>query len=139
MKMELVNDFRILVIILLYVKVKSTTLVHLDKVQSHARMVLKALQSVKATGLSRVIVEGCWRELFRLLRTTGPCLANYGVLVDDIMCLAKDCFVLSFNCTHANCNRAAKALATEALSSLSEQMWLEDFSTVILPIVQSDY
>ena len=53
------------------------------------------------------------------------------MLVDDIMCLAKDCFVLSFNCTHANCNRAAKALTTEALSSLSEQMWLEDFSTVI--------
>ena len=102
-----------------------------DKVQSHARMVLKALQFVKAIGMSRVIVEGCWQDLFRLLRTTGPCLKNYGMLVDDIMCLAKDCFVLSFNCTHANCNRAAKALATEALSSLSEQMWLEDFSTVI--------
>ena len=103
-----------------------------DKVQSHARMMLNALQFVKAIGLSRVIVEGCWRELFRLLRTTGPCLENYGMLVDDIMCLAKDCFVLSFNCIHANCSRAAKALA---LSSLSEQVWLEDFLVVILPIV----
>ena len=57
-----------------------------DKVQSHARMVLKALQFVKAIGMSRVIVEGCWQDLFRLLRTTGPCLANSGVLVDEILC-----------------------------------------------------
>ena len=110
-----------------------------DKVQSHARMVLKALQFVKAIGMSRVIVEGCWQDLFRLLRTTGPCLENAGVLVDDILCLARECFVPSFNSIHANCNRAAKALATEALSSLSEQVWLEDFPAVILPIVQSDY
>ena len=48
-------------------------------------------------------------------------------------------FVFSFNCIRANCNRAAQALATEALSSLSEQVWLEDFPAVILPIVQSDY
>jgi hypothetical protein len=110
-----------------------------DKVQSHARMVLKALQFVKAIGLSRVIVEGCWRDLFRLLRTTSPCLANYGVLVDDILCLAKDCFVLSFTCIYANCNRAAKALAIKALSSLFKQVWLEDFLAVILPIIPSDY
>jgi hypothetical protein len=44
-----------------------------DKVQSHARMVVKALQFVKAIGLSRVIVEGCWGDLFQLLRTTGQC------------------------------------------------------------------
>ena len=37
-----------------------------DKVQSHARMMLNALQFVKAIGLSRVIVEGCWRKLWRV-------------------------------------------------------------------------
>jgi hypothetical protein len=110
-----------------------------DKAESHARIVLKALQFAKDIGLTLVIVEGCWRDLFRLLKIDAPCLASYGVLVGDISWLAEEFFVLSFNCIHANCNKAAQALATEALSSSSELVWLEDFPAIILPIVQSEY
>ncbi len=57
------------------------------------------------------------------------------MLVDDILCLAKDFSVLSFNCINANCNRAAQALATKALSSLSEQVWLEDLFYLLFNLI----
>ena len=103
-----------------------------DKAESHARIVLKALQFAKDIGLTR-------RDLFRLLKIDALCLASNGVLVGDISWLAEEFFVLSFNCIHANCNKAAQALATEALSSSSKLVWMEDFPAVILPIVQSKY
>ena len=107
--------------------------------QVHAKLMLQAMKFVRDIGLMRVNVEGCWRGLFTLLKAGGPCLMSHGVLVDDICCLTKDFQFISFNCIHANCNRAAQALATEALSLLSEQVWLEDCPAVILPIVQFDF
>jgi hypothetical protein len=107
--------------------------------QVHAKLMLQAMKFARDIGLMRVNMEGCWRGLFTLLKAGGPCLMSHGVLVDDICCLTKDFQFISFNCIHANCNRAAQALATEALSSLSEQVWLEDCPAVILPIVQFEF
>jgi hypothetical protein len=107
--------------------------------QVHAKLMLQAMKFARDIGLMRVNMEGCWRGLFTLLKAGGPCLMSHGVLVDDICCLTKDFQFISFNCIHANCNRAAQALATEALSSLSEQVWLEDCPAVILPIVHFEF
>ena len=37
------------------------------------------------------------------------------------------------------CNKAANALTTEALSSISDEVWLEDCPASIISLVQFDY
>jgi hypothetical protein len=49
-----------------------------------------------------------------------------GVLIDDICLWHLSFDFLSFSFIKKECNKAAYALATEALSSHMEQVWLED-------------
>ena len=59
-----------------------------------------------------------------------------GVLIDDICLWHLSFDFLSFSFIRKECNKAAYALATEALSSHMEQVWLEDQPAYISSFVQ---
>ena len=69
-----------------------------------------------------------------MLQQVGPCLASVGNLMDDIV-LSKCYFeILHFSYVTKLCNKATCALATEAVSSLSSHMWLEDYLIALFHI-----
>ena len=99
-----------------------------DVIQAHARSILVALKFAYDIGLRLIELDVGCTELLGLLHKGSPCYAPMGVLVDDI-CFWISCFkFLSFSVIRKDCNKASQALATEALSSNFEQVWLEDHS-----------
>jgi hypothetical protein len=49
------------------------------------------------------------------------------------------CFnFVNFSVINSVCNKAVSALATEALSSVSDQVWLEDCPASIISLVNAD-
>ena len=110
-----------------------------DSVQRHAWAVLHAIQFAYVIGIRCVEMElGCY-ELVDLLQSNGPCLAPIGNLVDDILAWKDSFEFLNFSLVKNVCNKAVLALATEAASSISNQVWLEDCPVSIFSLVQSDY
>ncbi len=80
---------------------------------------------------------GC-QELLGLISKGSPCFASMGVLIDDICHWHLSFEFLSFSFIKKDCNKAVCALATEALSSHIEQVWLEDHPACISSFVQFD-
>jgi hypothetical protein len=66
---------------------------------------------------------------------TTPCLAPIGVIIEDIWSWLHLFHFINFSFIRKDCNKAAHALATEALSSNSEQVWLEDHPVCITSFV----
>jgi hypothetical protein len=77
---------------------------------------------------------GCY-ELVDLLHSNGPCLAPIGNLVDDILAWKVSFEFLNFSLIKNVYNKAVLALATEAASSISNQVWLEDCPVSIFSLV----
>ena len=106
--------------------------------QSQARAVLLAIEFAFSIGFRRLEVEVGNQELLGLINLNSPSLAPIGVLVDDIRNWVPLFHFISFSFTSKNCNRASRALATEAVSSNFEQVWLEDYPTCLTSFVQMD-
>ena len=68
----------------------------------------------------------------------GSCLASVGNLVDDILSVKQSLDFCQFSFIKNMCNKATMGLATEALSSISTQVWLEDYPACIDNFVQFD-
>ena len=101
-------------------------------------MVLTAVQFAFDVGLQHLDIELTFQDLLSLLKTDGSCLASIGTLVDDILFVKQLFHFCQFSFTKILCNKAALALASEALSSSFTQMWLEDCPPCIVTLVQSD-
>jgi hypothetical protein len=89
-------------------------------------------------GLPWVELEFDHKDLFCLLQQVGLCLALVGNLVDDIVLSKRYFKSLSFSYVTKLCNKTTCALATEVVSSLSSQVWLEDCPDCIISLVQFD-
>ena len=109
-----------------------------EVLQAHARSLLMALQFAYDVGLWILEVDVGCQELLGLISKGSPCFASMGVLIDDICLWHLSFDFLSFSFIRKECNKAAYALATEALSSHMEQVWLEDQPTCISSFVQFD-
>ena len=73
-------------------------------------------------GLRCLLVELDNQELCSLIQAGSPCLDPIGVSVGDICSWFPFFSSLCFGVSKKSCNKAAKALATEAASSLLLQM-----------------
>jgi hypothetical protein len=109
-----------------------------EVLQAHARSLLIALQFAYDAGLRNLEADVGCQELLGLISRGPPCLASMGVLIDDICLWHLSFDFLSFSFIRKECNKAAYALATEALSSHMEQVWLEDHPACISSFVQFD-
>ena len=65
-------------------------------------------------------------------KSPGPCLAAVGNLVEDILLIKKSFTFLKFSFVSKSCNKTTHVLATEALSSNTVHVWLEDYPDCIL-------
>ena len=106
--------------------------------QVHTQALLLALEFAFSIGLRGLEVDVGNNELYGLLQKPGPCLAHMGVLIDDIRDWAHEFHFLSFSFIKNVCNKATQALATEALSSSFQQVWLDDYPACITSQVQID-
>uniref|UniRef100_A0A2N9HKR3 RNase H type-1 domain-containing protein n=1 Tax=Fagus sylvatica TaxID=28930 RepID=A0A2N9HKR3_FAGSY len=98
--------------------------------------VFHALQLAFETGFRHnLVLEVPCRELVNLLQMETPCLAQVGVLFDDIGAWKPYFQNVSFSFISSVCNKAAQALATEVASSLLDHVWLEECPPCILPFV----
>ena len=97
-----------------------------------------ALKFAHSIGLGQLEVELGNQELLGLLRMTTPCLAPIGVIIEDIWSWFHLFHFINFSFIRKECNNAAQVLATEALSSFSEQVWLEDHPVCITSLVLLD-
>uniref|UniRef100_A0A2N9F4S3 RNase H type-1 domain-containing protein n=1 Tax=Fagus sylvatica TaxID=28930 RepID=A0A2N9F4S3_FAGSY len=106
--------------------------------QVHAHALMLALDFAFNIGLRRLEVDVGNQELLGLVNKSGPCLASVGVVIDDIQRWNQVFPFLSYSFIKNNSNKAAQALSTEALSSVYQQVWLEDQPDCITSFVQSD-
>ncbi len=106
-----------------------------DILQSVAMAMVESIWFAIDIGLLRIELEFDHKDLFCLLQQVGPCLALVGNLVDDIVLSKRYFEILSFSYVTKLCNKATCALATEAVSSLSSQVWLENCPTCIISYV----
>jgi hypothetical protein len=88
-------------------------------------VVLAAVKFAFNVGFRKIEVDMSYNELYHLLQSDGPCLASIGPLVEDILWVRNSCYVCKFSFVKSLCNKAASALATEALSSAVSQVWFE--------------
>ena len=98
--------------------------------------VVESIRFAIDIGLLQVELEFDHKNLFCLIQQVGPCLA----LIDnsDIVLSKRYFEILSFSHVTKLCNKAICALATEAVSSLSSHMWLEDYPECIISHIQFD-
>ena len=109
-----------------------------DMLQVHARAVLAALEFAYSIGLLWQEVEVGHQELLGLIHMSSPCLAPIRVLIEDICSWIHLFHFLSFSFIRIDCNKDSQALATKALSSFSDQVWLEDHPDCITFLIQFD-
>ena len=109
-----------------------------DVLQDQARAVLIGVHHALEIGILHVEVESCFQELTGLINAGPPCLAANGVLVDDICSFFPLFQFVNFSVINSVCNKAVSALATEALSSVCDQVWLEDCPASIISLINAD-
>jgi hypothetical protein len=109
-----------------------------DKLQLQATVVLAAVKFAFQMGFRSLEVDVSYNELYYLLQTDGPCLASIGSLVDDILQIRNSCIACKFSLIKSSCNKAASALASEAMSSVTSQVWFDHCPVNISSFVLSD-
>ena len=109
-----------------------------DKLQLQATVVLLAVKFAFDVGFRSLEVDLSFSELFHLLQSEGPCFASIGNIVDDILMFRNSCNACKFSIIKSSCNKAASALASEALSSASSQVWFDHCPVNIFSYVLSD-
>ena len=98
--------------------------------------VFHALQLAYETGFRHALeIEVPCRELVNMLQNGAFCLAQVGVLLDDIGTWLPFFENVSFSFINSVCNKAAQALATEAASSHLDHVWLEECPPCIVSFV----
>ena len=65
-------------------------------------------------------------------------MAPVGNLVEDILFMQRSFSFLQFSFVSKTCNKTVQVLAIEVLSSISAQVWLEDYLACILTFIQFD-
>ncbi len=109
-----------------------------DYISIYAQVALSAIKFAFDVGLPRIDMDiGC-KELLAFLLSEDICLASVGITVDDILFMKRYFLSVKFSFVSSNCNKAAIALATEAVSSPLEQVWLNDYPVCITSHVQFD-
>ena len=78
------------------------------------------------------------KELIGMILKGAPCRASCGVLIDDICNWFPSFSFLKFSYTKKECNKAALALASEAVSSNFDFVRLEECPPCILSFVHVD-
>jgi hypothetical protein len=129
-----IRDAQCLVVAALQQKVETCD----SKIQMQAVAVLSAVQFAFDMGFRQLEVDIPYKELLLLLQADDICLAPIGPLVDDILWVKSSCYFCQFSFVKSVCNKAALVLATEAVSSISPQVWLEDCPASIVSIVHSE-
>jgi hypothetical protein len=109
-----------------------------DELQLQALVVLTTVQFAFDVGLRHLDIKLSFQHLLSLLNSDGSCLAPIGTLVDDILCVKQLFYFCHFPFIKILCNKAAMALASEALSSNTTQVWLEECPPCINTLVQAD-
>jgi hypothetical protein len=91
-----------------------------DYILIYAQVVLSAIKFALDVGLPRIVMDiGC-KELHAFLLSEDPCFAAVGPIVDDILFMKRYFLSVKFSFVSSICNKAAIALATEAVSSSLE-------------------
>ena len=105
-----------------------------DMLQIHVEACQLGIKFAFDMGFRRLEVDlGCL-DFLRLIQQGPPCLSHIGVLVDDLCG-----WVPKFSdLIQKSCNKTALVLTTEAVSSISLQVWLEDQPDCISLLVQAD-
>ena len=93
-----------------------------DKVHFHAMIVIKALQFAYEVGLRRLEVDLVCKDLFSMLNSDTACFAPNGNLIGDISLSCQRVPFCLFSFVKSMRNKAAHALAAEALSSNFSQV-----------------
>ena len=107
-----------------------------DNLINFGLSVYYALQLAYETGFrNSIVLEVPSRELTGLLQMGPPCLAPSGVVIEDVHAWRGFFSNIQFVFISNVCNKASYALATEAVSSLLDQVWLEECPSCILPFV----
>ena len=109
-----------------------------SKIQLQAGAVLSAVHFAFDMGFRRLEVDIPYKEILLLLQAVDKCLAPIGPLIDDILWVKNSCYFCQFSFVNSVCNKAALALASEAVSSSDSQVWLEACPASIASIVNSD-
>uniref|UniRef100_A0A2N9FI47 CCHC-type domain-containing protein n=1 Tax=Fagus sylvatica TaxID=28930 RepID=A0A2N9FI47_FAGSY len=109
-----------------------------DTLQLQATVVLAAVKFAFHVGFRSLDVDMSYNELYYLLQSDGPCLASIGALVDDILQIRNACIGCKFSLIKSSCNKAASALASEALSSATSQAWFDHCPGNISSFVLAD-
>uniref|UniRef100_A0A2N9ES07 RNase H type-1 domain-containing protein n=1 Tax=Fagus sylvatica TaxID=28930 RepID=A0A2N9ES07_FAGSY len=109
-----------------------------DTLQLQATVVLVAVKFAFHVGFRSLDVDMSYNELYYLLQFDGPCLAPIGALVDDILQIRNACIGCKFSLIKSSCNKAASALASEALSSATSQAWFDHCPGNISSFVLAD-
>jgi hypothetical protein len=88
-----------------------------DYILIYAQVVLSAIKFALDVGLPRIVMDiGC-KELHAFLLSKDPCFAAVGPIVDDILFMKRYFLSVKFSFVSSICNKAAIALAKEAVSS----------------------
>ena len=109
-----------------------------SKTQMQAQAILTAVQFAFDMGFRRLEVDILYKELIPWLQANELCLAPIGPLIEDILWVKNACDFCHFSFINSSCNKAASVLASEAASSISPQVWLENCPACIVSIVLSD-
>ena len=103
-----------------------------------AKAILTAIQFAFDMGFRRLEVDIPYKELIPWLQADDLCLAPIGPLIEDILWVKNACDFCHFSFINSTCNKAVSVLATEAASSISPQVWLENCPACIVSIVLSE-
>jgi hypothetical protein len=109
-----------------------------SKTQMQAKAILTAVQFAFDMGFRWLEVDIPYKELIPWLQADDLCLAPIGPLIEDILWVKNACDFCHFSFINSSCNKAASVLASEAASSISPQVWLENCPACIVSIVLSD-
>ena len=93
-----------------------------NRLQQYAHAVLLAIQFAHDIGIRRVEVDLTNKELWGLLTSRGPCMAPIGSIVEDIRAWTVSFCSLNFSFIKNVCNKVVNALATEAVSLISDDV-----------------